>query len=172
MIGCNTKLDPFPVKHHQTIDGRPYIVGKINRENLLQYEHSSWFLSEYEKFKVPKDWVKKNSSLLNKMTLKLFLGTWCEDSEREVPGMLKLIDYSGFNYDKLQMFAVSEDKHTPENYEKGLNITNVPTLIFYLNGKEINRFVEFPIVSLTKDLEDIIQGKSYQNPYFQIDINE
>ena len=70
------------------------------------------------------------------------------------------------------MYAVSGEKHTPDNYEKGLNITNVPTLIFYKNGKEINRFVEFPNISLAKDLETIIHGESYKNPYYEILIDE
>ena len=65
-----------------------------------------------------------------------------------------------------------EEKNTNENYEKGLNIINVPTLIFYKNGKEINRFVEFPNISLAKDLEQIIQGKPYKNPYYEIQSNE
>tara|TARA_B100001758_G_scaffold247820_1_gene267516 strand:+ start:4787 stop:5269 length:483 start_codon:yes stop_codon:yes gene_type:complete len=160
------------VTHGQTIEGKPFIMGKINRQNLLTYEHSNWFKTEYLNYKIPNGWIEKNENLLNQMELKLFLGTWCEDSEREVPGMLKLLDYSGFDFSNIEMYAVSEEKNTNENYEKGLNIINVPTLIFYKNGKEINRFVEFPNISLAKDLEQIIQGKPYKNPYYEIQSNE
>ena len=172
LISCNSNVSPLPVTYGNTIEGKPLIIGKINRQNLLNYEHSKWFEIEYNKYKIPKGWIEKNQSELNKMNLKLFLGTWCEDSEREVPGMLKLLDFSGFDFSKIEMYAVSEDKHTIQNHEKGLNITNVPTLIFYKNGKEINRFVEFPNISLAKDLETIIQGNSYKNPYYEIEINE
>ena len=106
------------------------------------------------------------------MSLKLFLGTWCEDSEREVPGMIKLLESSGFDFSKIDIYAVTEEKNTPENYEKDLNIINVPTLIFFKNNKEINRFVEFPNISLAKDLENIIQGKEYKNPYSETNVNE
>ena len=147
-------------------------MGKINRQNLLTYEYSNWFETEYLTYKIPNGWIEKNENLLNQMELKLFLGTWCEDSEREVPGMLKLLDYSGFDFSNIEMYAVSEEKNTNENYENGLNIINVPTLIFYKNGKEINRFVEFPNISLAKDLEQIIQGKPYKNPYYEIQSNE
>ena len=40
------------------------------------------------------------------------------------------------------------------------------------NKKEVNRFVEFPNISLAKDLEDIIQGKEYKNPYSETNVNE
>ena len=172
LSSCESKLTPLKVTHGQTIEGKPFIMGKINRQNLLTYEHSNWFETEYLNYKIPNGWIEKNENLLNQMELKLFLGTWCEDSEREVPGMLKLLDYSGFDFSNIEMYAVSEEKNTNENYENGLNIINVPTLIFYKNGKEINRFVEFPNISLAKDLEQIIQGKPYKNPYYEIQSNE
>jgi len=172
LLGCNSSLSPLPVIYGETIEGEPFIMGKINSQNLLTYEHSKWFNEEYNRYKIPNGWIEKNKASLKEMNLKLFLGTWCEDSEREVPGMLKLIEFSGFDLSKIEMYAVSGEKHTLENYEKGLNITNVPTLIFYKNGKEINRFVEFPNISLAKDLETIIQGELYKNPYHEIQINE
>ncbi|MBC90622.1 MAG: thiol reductase thioredoxin [Flavobacteriaceae bacterium] len=172
IISCNSNQKSLPVSLGETLDGVPFITGKINRQNLIEFEHSKWFLSEYEKYQVPVGWVKKNKKLLNEMNLKLFLGTWCEDSEREVPGMIKLLESSDFDFSKIEIYAVTEEKYTYENFEKNLNLTNVPTLIFYKNGKEINRFVEFPNISLAKDLENIIQGKKYQNPYSEIKVDE
>ena len=172
LFSCESTEAPLEVEYGKTLEGEPFIMGKINRQNLLNYEHSNWFYEEYERFKIPIGWIEKNKTLLNTMSLKLFLGTWCEDSEREVPGILKLIDYSGFDMTKIEMYAVSGEKHTSENYENGLNITNVPTLIFYKNGEEINRFVEFPNISLSEDLESIIQGQPYLNPYHEIQMNE
>ena len=54
-----------------------------------------------------------------------------------------------------------------EEFEKGLNITNVPTFIFYKNGKEVNRIVESPRVSLEQDMIDIINGNNYKHIYIQ-----
>ncbi len=172
ILSCNPDLTPLPVIHGETIEGEPFIMGKINRHNLITYEHSKWFETEYNRYKIPDGWIENNQKQLKEINLKLFLGTWCEDSEREVSGILKLLDFSNFDLSKIEMYAVSDEKHTPENYEKGLKITNVPTLIFYKNGKEINRFVEFPNISLARDLETIIQEKPYKNPYFDIQINE
>ena len=171
-ISCSSSQKSLPVSYGETIDGVPFITGKINRQNLIDYKYSNWFVDEYDRYRVPDGWVKKNKKLLNNMSLKLFLGTWCEDSEREVPGMIKLLESSGFDFSKIDIYAVTEEKNTPENYEKDLNIINVPTLIFFKNNKEINRFVEFPNISLAKDLENIIQGKEYKNPYSETNMNE
>ena len=58
-----------------------------------------------------------------------------------------------------------EDSSTPENFEKGWEIFNIPTIIFLKNGIEINRFVEFPVISLESDILKIIKGEHYTHSY-------
>ncbi len=62
------------------------------------------------------------------------------------------MDSIGFKSKKHKIYAVSREKTTPQKAEQGLNITNVPTFIFYKDGKEINRIVEYPIETLEKDM--------------------
>ncbi len=59
------------------------------------------------------------------------------------------------------MVAVNRDKLTPNQDEMGFNIHHVPTVIFYLEGIEMGRFVEEPFGSLEKDLADILLGEPY-----------
>ena len=63
------------------------------------------------------------------------------------------------------MVAVNEDKKTPDNLEKGLNIERVPTFIFYKKGKEIGRFVEYPRESVEADILKIVSGEPYKHAY-------
>jgi hypothetical protein len=60
---------------------------------------------------------------------------------------------------------MTREKNTPQNYEEGLGITNVPTFIFYKDGKELNRIVEFPIEDLESDMLKILQGEPYKHAY-------
>lgn len=144
----------------------PYILGKINRTNLLTYEHSQWFKKEYDAFKINPEWITEMQPLAQGLRYKLFLGTWCEDSQREVPGMLKILDALGMKNSDIVMFATDEDKKTPDQYELGLNITNIPTLIFYKGEEELNRIVELPVETLYKDFAAILTNKPYQHAYF------
>ena len=50
-------------------------------------------------------------------------------------------------------------------YEEKMNLNRVPTIIFYKNGKEVNRFVEFAQESLEEDIAKIVSGKDYKNSY-------
>ena len=60
---------------------------------------------------------------------------------------------------------MSEEKTTPSNFEKGLEIYNIPTIIFFKNGEEINRFVELPVTTLESDIQKIITGAAYTHSY-------
>ena len=95
------------------------------------------------------------------------MGTWCEDSQRETPNFFKLLEAINFSKNNHSLYGVSREKTTPQQFEKDLNITNVPTFIFYKNGKEINRIVEYPIESLEKDMLNILSGKDYQHAYYE-----
>ncbi|MCB0473638.1 MAG: thioredoxin family protein, partial [Flavobacteriaceae bacterium] len=65
----------------------------------------------------------------------------------------------------LELITVDHSKKTPDNLQEGLNITNVPTFIFYKKGKEIGRFVEYPRETLEKDILAIISGQPYKHSY-------
>ena len=54
----------------------------------------------------------------------------------------------------------------PNEDEIKYNIINVPTFIFYRDGKEINRIVELTIESIEKDILKILDGTGYQNAYY------
>ena len=56
-------------------------------------------------------------------------------------------------------------KQSPEHEEAGLNIHRVPTVIFYKNGKEINRIVEHPIETFEADIQNIITNNNYKSNY-------
>ncbi|MEE3035030.1 MAG: thioredoxin family protein [Bacteroidota bacterium] len=164
--GNNVNQKPLNIKHGKTIDGKVILLGKINRANLEQSEHVEWFKKEYDYYKLSDQWVESVKNLFGDISLKLFMGTWCEDSEREVPAMFKILDAVNFDENKIEIYAMSEEKTTPENFENGLNIIKVPTLIFYKNGEELNRFVEFPIVSLEEDIRKILSGEEYRDAYY------
>lgn len=158
---------PLPVATGITLEEQtPFIMGKINRTNLLTYEHSQWFQKEYDAFSIDANWISEMQPLAKGLNYQLFLGTWCEDSQREVPGMLKILDALGMEKTDILMYATDEDKKTPEQYEAGLNITNIPTLIFYKGEKEMNRVVELPVESLYKDFAKILKNEPYQHAYF------
>lgn len=143
------------------------LLGPANEEGLQQAPFNSWYTTTYADYKVNDSLIALIKPELKDVSIKLFMGTWCEDSQRETPGIYKILDASNFNLDNLQLTAVDRDKVTPQKLEENLNITNVPTLIFFKDGKEMNRIVEYPIESLEQDILHILTNQPYKNAYFE-----
>jgi thiol-disulfide isomerase/thioredoxin len=98
---------------------------------------------------------------LDGIEIQLFLGTWCSDSQMEVPQFIKILDYIDFDKANLTMIGLERDENrvmsSPKGEEQGLNITHVPTFIFYKSGQEIGRIVEYPTVSLEVDMVNLLE---------------
>ncbi|MCF8715836.1 thioredoxin family protein [Joostella atrarenae] len=141
------------------------LIGFHTREDLKEEPHNEWFESTYSEYTPDEETVNALKPLVKNQEIKIFMGTWCSDSQREVPHFFKIMDQAGYTYDDFKLITMSREKTTPDNLEKGLNITNVPTIIFYKDGKEINRIVEYTIDSLEKDMLNILEGKDYKNAY-------
>lgn len=141
------------------------LIGKSNRKGLQMDAFKEWFDPGYMDYKANSETLDKLKPLLKDVSILVFMGTWCEDSQRDVPHLYKILDDAGFDESKLTLITVSEEKTTPQGFEDGKDISNVPTIIFYKNDKEIGRIVEYPIETLEKDMLAILSGKDYKHAY-------
>lgn len=147
-------------------DGNEILVGQISSAQMTQY-NAAWFDKEYDFYKVNDERLAQIKPFLKDKRVVLLMGTWCEDSQREVPGMMKILNAAGYNTAEMEIIAVDEDKKTVEGLEKKYDLTYIPALIFFDGEKEVNRIVEFPINTLEQDMLDILSGKDYKNAYAQ-----
>lgn len=147
-------------------EGNEILVGRISYAQMTQYS-KAWFDKEYDFYRINIELLEKIKPLLKDKRVVLIMGTWCEDSQREVPGMMKILNQAGYNTAEMEIIAIDEDKRTKEGLEKVYKLAYIPALIFFDGEKEMNRIVEFPINSLEQDILDILSGKEYKNAYAQ-----
>ncbi len=146
-------------------DGGEMFLGKINYSGLQNEPFKEWF--ELNKAEHILDTLRVDSirPLLKNVSIKIFMGTWCEDSQREVPALFKVLTAADYNMKYLDMVAVTHAKDTPEGLEKDYELEYVPTIIFYRDGAEINRIVEYPQQTLEMDMLTILSGQPYKHAY-------
>ncbi|TAI48147.1 thioredoxin family protein [Flagellimonas allohymeniacidonis] len=159
-------------KFNQEIElenGKKFLIGKINLEGLSAEPYNIWFQSGEKAYAIDEALVKKLEEPLSDYHIKLFLGTWCGDSKREVPRLVKILKAANFPMENLDIVALDRRKEhykkSPTGEERGLNIIKVPTIIFMKQGKETNRIVESPIESLEEDIAQIVFEKPYTPNY-------
>ena len=125
------------------------LVGNIKPDELLGAYPS--FRVGYETFEVEPLNLPEDSSVL------LFFGSWCHDSEREVPRLLKLLETAGLSEDQLTLIALDYRKREPEGRAAEFNVRFTPTAIFMREGVEVGRIVERPATTLHEEILKIYQ---------------
>ena len=141
-----------------------YLLGSIQRSDLEKDVYGEWFDENYNLHALDNSLIPELKNTFDDVQVTVFMGTWCSDSQREVPAFFKILDAIEKQI-IVRLIAVDEDKMVPDGSATDSGIEYVPTFIFSKNEKEINRIVEFPIFSLEKDMLDILQGKDYKNAY-------
>ena len=129
-----------------------YPVGDITKKSLLeQYDE---FAKKYNKFSFESPPYIETEDI----TVKVLFGTWCHDSKREVPKMLKIFEAYGLEDNNISLIAVNPKKNEPLKTINQFNLEFTPTFIFFRNGEEIGRIVEKPNQSLLEDFKLIISS--------------
>ena len=150
----------------QIPDGNTVIlVGTTGLPALRAAPFSDWFDPGYMSFTPDPARVETLTRLLEDVEIILFMGTWCEDSHREIPKFVKILEATQYPLETVEVIAMTRDKTTPQDYEAGLDITNIPTFIFYKDGVELGRIVEFAVEDLESDMIKVLSGQPYKHAY-------
>ncbi|TYP69886.1 thioredoxin family protein [Aquimarina intermedia] len=150
---------------NETSNPTGMLLGIQDRAALEREPHDYWFNDNYDSYEMDTEAVAQLQPLLEDVKIKAFMGTWCGDSQYGVPAFYKIMDEAKFDYNNLTLITVTRNKDTPEKLEEGLNIIRVPTFIFYKDGKELGRYVEYARESLEKDMITILSGETYKHSY-------
>lgn len=150
----------------------PMLLGYCDMALLKQGVFKEWFVPGFAAYRPDSLIVGLLQPLLKNKRIEIFLATWCGDSRREVPHMLKILEYAGYDLQKVKLVFVNNAaefyKQSPQHEEAGKNIKRVPTLILYNNQTEIGRIIEYPVETLEKDLLRILKGEKYIPNYSQL----
>lgn len=150
----------------QNLQGQIVLFGETTISDFQNPYFASWYNQYYSNYKPDKSIIKKFSKKLKKHQITIFFGSWCGDSKRQVPKMLKILKSADFPQKNLKLIGVNYQKKADQKQEIGKDIRRVPTFIIYKKGKEIGRIVETPKESLEKDLLKILDGQTYTPNYY------
>ncbi|HUO84503.1 MAG TPA: thioredoxin family protein [Thermoanaerobaculia bacterium] len=97
--------------------------------------------------------------------LTVVLATWCGDSRRDVPRLLKAVECAENPLLRVRLVGIDSDFHEPMAEIRDRKIINVPTVIVEQNGEEIGRIVETTASdSIEGDLLAILEGVPLAHP--------
>lgn len=128
------------------------LYGNCDRAGLEKGEFGKSFEQYYQVYEPNKEVIAKLKPLHDGIEILIILGTWCSDSQEQVPKFFKVLDRIRFPKKNVQMICVSSDKEAGEVDIVNYDIQKVPTFIVYRKGREIGRIIETPYTTLENDL--------------------
>jgi len=145
------------------------LLGIYSSGEFEKDPYAAWFKPAYEKYIPHPEITNQLKKSIDKFSFKIVFGTWCGDSKRELPRMIKILRMAGVSENQLQLIGVSDSmavyKQAPNREEKGLHVYRVPTFIVYQKGKEVGRINEYAVETLERDLLKIVKGEEYVPNY-------
>ena len=131
--------------------------GPITKEGLKKMPYKIWFNTNYKTYLVDTESLKNiKKKKLKNLSILVFMGTWCHDSNREIPRLIRVMEELGLE-ERLQLYGVDIDKTSVHGREKDYDIRKTPTIIIMQEGKEIARILEEPEISFEQDLAKILK---------------
>ncbi len=138
--------------------GKPMLIGPCSREALSDTSFGWWFNSEYKQYKPDSVTVKEISYNYDDVKTTIVMGTWCSDSQEQVPRFFKVMDEAEYPSTNINIICVNRERKDSSGEVDSLNIELVPTFIFYKDGKELGRIVETPKQTMEEDIYEILTG--------------
>ncbi len=153
---CCAYNQPKSDRRSAQAPSRVILTGELTEQQLLDQ------LSSYRTGKAAylpdSEAIAALQSLKSEIHIIVFLGTWCPDSEREVPRFLKIIEQAKGTPITYQLVGLDRSKRDAAGLAERFQIEFVPTLVVLHQNEEIGRIVESASVSLEQDLVEIIMS--------------
>jgi hypothetical protein len=161
-------VTPVEAPRHVSYDSDrgPLLLGPVEAADILA-AFPDW-PEELEGWQPDAAAVAELAAVTTPTDILCVMGTWCGDSQREVPRFWRLLADAGNPNLRLNMVAVGRtgddgadrvlaDLGLGGDYRAEYGIEKVPTFIFSQEGLEVGRIVETPVVSLAADAAGILR---------------
>jgi len=132
------------------------LCGYCNKDGLLSGGFREHYMNYFEAYSPDSLVIGRLKNLLPGISITVILGTWCSDSQEQVPAFYKIIDRAGYDTALLTQICVNRSKEACGVSVENLSITLVPTFVFYRGGKECGRITETPETTLENDMLKIL----------------
>jgi thiol-disulfide isomerase/thioredoxin len=139
-------------------DGK-MLLGNQLKEQFLKAPYADWYVKEHDEYVLDQKAVSElKKERIGTYDIIVFMGTWCEDSHRDFPRLMKILEAVGYPESKLNIIAVNRKKESPTGDESLYNLQKVPTIILKRYGKEVGRIIEMPTTGyIERDLVQILK---------------
>lgn len=146
------------------------VLGTHTHAELLKTIDAEWLATGTEVYEPNPTTTKQIATAIKAVDeIVVFYGSWCGDSRRELPKMIKTLTAAGYPLGNVRFVGVDKRsatyKKSPDGAADGKQIYRVPTFVFSRDGREFARMIEQPTISMEYDLLTLLTTDDYQPAY-------
>jgi thiol-disulfide isomerase/thioredoxin len=130
------------------------LLGSVSATEVLGHDV---FLAGYKDTKISAEEMETFGAIVGDIKLQVLFGTWCHDSQREVPQIIRLAEEVANPNISLSLMAVSRDKSSPADAVARYQLKYTPTIIVFKSGKEVGRIIEKPEKNWASDIATMLE---------------
>lgn len=140
--------DPIKAQSHE-------LVGPISKEQIIQ--HDRIYEIYIERYQPDSTAVNYLSALTDTVELVVFIGSWCRESKKHIPPLMKTLELAKAKNLSVRYVAVNAQKNSPGKFLKKFNIKYIPTVVVLNTDNELGRIVEEPQMPIELELVEILR---------------
>lgn len=131
-------------------------LGEVTQEQIIKAEPIyEIYIKRYKPDSLIVQQIKSHE-LESDLSVVVVFGAWCIDSKKHLPHFLKTAQELGDI--EIKFYSISRSNSDPTHSFERYNVDKTPTIIFFLDGKEIGRINESPKTSIEADILSFLEG--------------
>ena len=132
------------------------ILGPVSKEEIIANDRIyDIYIKRYEP---EEEALQYLATYQDSVKLLVFMGSWCRESKKYIPGLMKTVQLANNNVIALEYIGVDQQKKYPEELLKKFDIEYIPTIVVLKGNKEVGRIIEKPHQLIETDLVQILES--------------
>ena len=131
------------------------LIGLKTEQELLESDHL--FRIHTERYNPDEAALQYLKTFDDSLTIQIFFGSWCRESKKYLPGLIKTLKLSTPEKATINYIGVNSEKNFPDSFLKKYNIKYIPTVVLLKGNKEIGRIEEAPTKLIEIELVEILK---------------
>lgn len=131
------------------------LTGPVTQQEIIEADRI--FDIYIERYQPDQKAIQYLQTLKDSITIYIFLGTWCRETKKYIPGLIKFLNVSKSKYININYIGVNAEKKVPEGFLKKFKIKYIPTVVVLENNAEVGRIEEKPDELIELDLIQILK---------------
>ena len=154
LVSCSLVSHQGTQKSTHQSPSKPILTGWLTQQQI--FNQLQEYQLENDRYQPDNAFIEKLKKSTTAVQVIVFFGSWCSDSQREVPRFLKIMELVQNPGMTFKMLGLDRSKRDEGGLAEGYQIEFVPTFVVLHNEQEIGRIVETPTVGIEQDLVEIL----------------